>query len=271
MSPTPLAPGLRVVLAPNPGLMTGPGTNQYLLGDGDDAVQLDCAPLDAENVRRFDASGARPRTLVLTHIHPDHVGGALAWRARSRGTIAIHESRAGFPVAGEPLAAERRLVDGDEIVVPGGRLRVVHTPGHESGHCCLFDPERRWLFTGDTVLSTGTTVIAPPDGDMQAYFASLERLRALDAATIFPGHGPPIDDPAAILDEYVRHRRAREAQIVDAVGDGVETIPAMVERCYPDLHPGLRWAAGLTVQAHLTKLEREGRAAASADGRWRLV
>lgn len=271
MSTTRLAAGLRVVLAPNPGLMTGPGTNQYVLGEGDAAVQIDCAPLDAENVRRFETSGTWPRRLLLTHVHPDHVGGVPGWRTRTGGTIAIHESRRDVPVAGTPLAPEQLLRDGDEIPWAGGTLRVVHTPGHESGHCCLFEPARGWLFTGDTVLSTGTTVIAPPDGDMRAYLASLARLRALETTTIFPGHGPPIDDPAGVLDAYVAHRLAREAQILAAVADGVATIPEMVARCYPDLHPGLAWAAGLTVQAHLDKLAHEGRAAADAGGRWRTT
>ncbi|MCW5893609.1 MAG: MBL fold metallo-hydrolase [bacterium] len=214
---------------------------------------------------------ARPLRPDRRHGAPRaaRVGGAAAWRARCGGTVALHASRAAFAVAGTPLAPERLLHDGDEIPWAEGTLRVVHTPGHESGHCCLFEPTRGWLFTGDTVLSTGTTVIAPPDGDMQAYLASLERLRGLGAATIFPGHGPPLADPTAVLDRYLAHRRAREAQIAAAVAAGVETIPALVAHCYPDLHPGLRWAAALTVQAHLTKLARDGGAAVTADGRWR--
>ena len=150
-----LASGLRVALAPNPGLMTGPGTNQYLLG-ARDAVQLDVEPLDAENRRRLADEDVTVARLVLTHIHPDHVGGALDLDR----PLAVHRSRAAFSLAGRPLAPATLLDDGDEIPWSGGRLVVVHTPGHESGHCCLYEPERRWLFTGDTVLSTGTTEIA---------------------------------------------------------------------------------------------------------------
>ncbi len=261
-----LAPGLRVALAPNPGLMTGPGTNQYLLGSRD-GVQIDAAPLDAENRRRLAAADVTVARLVLTHIHPDHVGGALGLEV----PVAVHRSRADFAVAGRPLAPATVLEDGDEIAWPGGRLVVVHTPGHESGHCCLYEPDRRWLFTGDTVLSTGTTIIAPPDGDMAAYLASLRRLRALDLAVIFPGHGPPVEQPTALLDEYLAHRLARERQIVDALGEGPSEIAALVARIYLDLHPGLVWAAGLTVRAHLEKLAREGAVVAEPDGCFRIA
>ena len=157
----------------------------------------------------------------------------------------------------EPLAPDVLLDDGDEIALATGRLRVVHTPGHESGHCCYYDPDRRWLFTGDTILSTGTTVIPPPDGNMIAYLASLRRLRDLDLACIFPGHGPPIDRPYEKVTEYIDHRLMRERQIVDALGAGIDTVPAIVARLYADVPPVLHGAAGLTVRAHLEKLIAE--------------
>jgi glyoxylase-like metal-dependent hydrolase (beta-lactamase superfamily II) len=261
-----LAAGLRVALAPNPGLMTGPGTNQYVLGPGD-ALQIDAAPLDPENRRRLGAEGVTVTRLLLTHVHPDHVGGALDLAVPR----AVHRSRASFALAGRPLAPATLLDDGDEVPWPGGRLVVVHTPGHESGHCCLYEPDRRWLFTGDTVLSTGTTIVAPPDGDMAAYLISLRRLRALDAAVIFPGHGPPVDRPRALLDEYLAHRLLRERQILDALDGGPQAVTGLVARIYVDLHPGLVWAAALTVRAHLTKLEREGAVVAESADRFRRV
>ena len=264
-----LAPGLRVVLAPNPGFMTGPGTNQYLLGDGG-ALLVDVADLDGENRRRFDAAGVGVAGLALTHTHPDHVGGALAARMAFGMPIAVHRRHAGATVGGRPLAPERMLDDGDEIAFPGGRLRVLHTPGHESGHCCFYEPERRWLFTGDTILSTGTTVIAPPDGDMGAYLDSLARLAALDRAVIFPGHGPPIDRPHEKIAEYVAHLRMRETQVVDALAAGCTRIAEIVPRLYADVTPALHGMAGLSVRAHLDLLVAQGRVATDDGERFRL-
>jgi len=265
---TELADGLSVVCASNPGPMTGPGTNQYLLGTRV-GVQIDAAPLDAENRRRLARAPARAERLVLTHIHPDHVGGAVDMGV----PIAVHASRADCAPGGRPLAPATTLEDGDEIRYPGGRLLVVHTPGHESGHCCLYEPERRWLFTGDTVLSTGTSMIAPPDGNMIAYLASLRRLRGLALAVIFPGHGPPVTEPVALLDEYLAHRLLRERQILDVLGAGPAAVDALVARLYAGLHPALTWAAGLTVRAHLEKLEVEGAVVApsGAGDRFRLA
>ena len=262
-------PDLRVVVAPNPGLMTGPGTNQYLVGDGRPLV-IDAAPYDGENARRFTSAlaGERPDAILLTHIHPDHVGGAVALREATGAPVAVHRRRADFTPGGRPLAPDRLLEDGDEIPHTGGRLRVVHTPGHESGHVCYLDPDRRWLFTGDLILGTGTTIVAPPDGDMVAYLASLRRLGELDLARILPGHGAPIERPYEKIDEYLAHRLMRERQILAAVEAGVATVPEIVARLYADVHPGLHWAAGLTVRAHLGKLVAEG-AVAEEDDRFR--
>lgn len=254
-----LAPDIRVVLAPNPGFMTGRGTNQYVFGR-ERATVLDVAPYDAENARRFALAGGVAE-ILLTHIHPDHVGGVAALREATGAPVAVHRRRADYVHAGRPLAPARLLDDGDEIRHAGGRLRAVHTPGHESGHCCYYDPDRRWLFTGDLILGTGTVVIPPPDGDMIAYLASLRRLRTLDLVRILPGHGDPIERPYEKIEEYLAHRLGRERQIVEALAAGVETIPGIVAQLYAAVPAVLHGAAALTVLAHLQKLiaEREVR------------
>lgn len=163
------------------------------------------------------------------------------------------------------------LDDGDEIRFPGGRLVAIHTPGHHSGHLCYWEPDRRWLFTGDTILSTGTTVIAPPDGDMTDYLASLRRLQTLNACVIFPAHGPPIDRPADVIAEYIAHRLMRERQVADALAAGVGSPTEMVPRIYPDLHPVLAGAAAATARAHCEKLVADGVAVAEGGDRFRLA
>jgi glyoxylase-like metal-dependent hydrolase (beta-lactamase superfamily II) len=262
---------VRVVLAPNPGVMTGEGTNQYVIGRGP-ATVIDVAPYDDENARRLaDGIGGDVAQILLTHIHADHVGGARALADVLGAPVAVHRSRAGHATGGRPLAAGRLLDDGEEVVHGAGRLRVVHTPGHESGHCCYYDPDRRWLFTGDMILGTGTVVIPQPDGDMAAYLASLRRLRELDLVRILPGHGPAIDRPYEKIDEYIAHRLLRERQIVALLEAGGATVGALVARIYAGLPAILHPAAAMTVRAHLRKLVDDGVVRAVAEDRYQIA
>ena len=188
----------------------------------------------------------------------DHAGAAAALAART-GAEVLRFGPGGAVVEGFEL-------EGTEF-----RLLALHTPGHSSDHVCWLLEEERMLFSGDTVIDGSTVVIAPPDGDMAAYIASLERLgtRRLRLRSIAPGHGGVIEDPAARIAGYLSHRLNREADVVAGLEAGAVTVDQLVERIYVGLDPALLPAAAQTVHAHLVKLAAEGRVV-GADGAWHL-
>jgi glyoxylase-like metal-dependent hydrolase (beta-lactamase superfamily II) len=250
-----VSPLVRKVLAPNPGLMTGPGTNTYLVGRDDVAV-IDPGPDDSEE--HLDAVAAagdgRIRWILVTHTHPDHAPGAAGLKTRTGAEVLGFDECDGF-------VPDIAIGDGWALETAAFRLEAIHTPGHASNHLCYRLAGERLLFSGDHIMSGSTVVIAPPDGDMAAYLAALERVRALDIEGVAPGHGPFIEDPRAVIDYYVEHRRAREAAIAAALADaGTARVEELVEAVYTDvpevLHPIARWS----VWAHLRKLAAEGRA-----------
>jgi len=246
-----------VVLAPNPSLLTGPGTNTYLVGDGGELACIDPGPDDPQHLRNIEATvgamHARIGVVLLTHSHPDH-------RPLAR-TLA---SRAGAPLraldpgddGAEPLRG------GDTVLAGGTTLRAVHTPGHASDHLCFFDEASAQLFAGDHILSGMTTVISPPDGDMSDYMESLRRVLALRPAVIHPGHGRTIEDGVAAIEQYIAHRLEREAQVAEAVRRrGAATAPIeVVPEIYAAYPQALHAFAARSVEAHLDKLVRDGRA-----------
>jgi glyoxylase-like metal-dependent hydrolase (beta-lactamase superfamily II) len=246
-----LSPMVRRIVAPNPGFMTGPGTNTYLVGI-DEIVVVDPGPDDAGHLDAvLGCGGDRIRWIVLTHGHLDHAPGAPGLAART-----------GAPVLGmaEPdgVTLDQRLGDGDTIEATEFRLRAVHTPGHASDHLCYHLLEEHMLFSGDHINNGQTVVINPPDGDMTAYLASLEKLRKLRLRSIAPGHGHLIDDPKGKIDEYLEHRLDRERQILAVVkerpsGVSVDDIVATV---YGDsIVEALQPVAARTVLAHLLRLK----------------
>ncbi|MFC4067083.1 MBL fold metallo-hydrolase [Actinoplanes subglobosus] len=249
-----------LLLAPNPGPMTLDGTNTWILRapGAERATVVDPGPLDEGHLRRIAEHGPIERILI-THGHHDHVEGA----ARLSEMLGGAPVRAGSPVhclGGEPFDPSESI-DGN-----GLEIRVMETPGHTSDSVsflviCGTDlagcGTDRAMFTGDTMLGRGTTVVAPPDGDLGAYLGSLELLSAYPEVLMLPGHGPARGDTAERARFYLGHRRERLAQVAAAMAAGAETPGAVVDLVYPDLDPGLRFAAEWSAAAQLAYLRRE--------------
>jgi glyoxylase-like metal-dependent hydrolase (beta-lactamase superfamily II)/8-oxo-dGTP pyrophosphatase MutT (NUDIX family) len=262
---TRVSPLVHAVLAPNPGLMTGPGTNTYVVGSGEGCVVIDPAVADEEYVGTVAAVARGAAAILVTHRHGDHTGGVAALR-RAMGRDLPVRAWGGDSVDGiDPLALE----DGELLSAGAATLRALHTPGHASDHVCFYLEGAATLFSGDTILGEGTAVIAPPDGDMGDYLSSLERLRELHVERIFPGHFRPLSGGKDVVDGYLEHRRERERRIVGALEAGATTTDEVVARAYSDTPTELHPAAALSALAHLQLLERGGRVE-SADHRWRL-
>jgi glyoxylase-like metal-dependent hydrolase (beta-lactamase superfamily II) len=276
-----VAPGVRRLVAPNPGIMTGPGTNTYLVGEDRVAV-IDPGPDDDAHLDAIlEVAGDRVGWVVVTHTHVDHspLSARLA-AATGAEVLGFGPAPTGLAQAAGPTHPEgrghhlldahdlafipdRRLGDGDRLTTPELALTAVHTPGHASNHLCFELAGTGLLFSGDHVMAGSTVVIAPPDGDMAAYLTALERVRDLRPRRIAPGHGAMIDDPGAVLDDYLAHRRSREAQVLDALsraGTGGATPVDLVAVLYTDVPDALHPVARYSVWAHLRKLADEGRA-----------
>lgn len=265
-----VAPGLRMVLAPNPGPMTHWGTNTYLLGEGDVAV-IDPGPSDPAHLDAILAatSGERISHILVTHAHADHspLGREIA-RATGAPVYGFGPPEAGRSPVMARLAADglagggegvdrsfvphRALGDGDRIDGSGWSLEVLHTPGHFAGHLAF-----RWddtVLSGDHVMDWSSSLVSPPDGDIAAFMATSRRLRDLGAARFLPGHGGAIEDPEARLDWLISHRMAREAAIVERLSPHPQTIAVLTERIYTDIPSAMLPAAERNVFAHLIDL-----------------
>lgn len=250
--PRALSPLVRRILAPNPGRMTGPGTNTYLVGVDEIAV-IDPGPEDASHLEAIlGCGGDRIRWILCTHTHPDHAPGAAALRAATGAEVLAFRSRNGLEV-------DRRIGQDARIDATEFRLTAHHTPGHASNHLCFLLEEERMLFSGDHIMEGSTVVITPPDGDMAAYLDSLAKVRALRLRSIAPGHGHLITEPDRVIGWYIDHRLEREAQVLACVRREKRIrIPAIVDELYVGLVPELVPMARRSVHAHLLKLAAEG-------------
>ena len=267
---TELGPGIRRLVAPNPSMMTGPGTNTYLFGTEHVAV-LDPGPLIESHLDTIQRVAAAPiRWILVTHTHPDHSPGAMAL-AKATGAELI-----GIPApAGEQqdmtFRPDRVPADGDEFIVDDAVITAVQTPGHASNHVCYLHTGCNWLFTGDHVIDGSTVVINPPDGNMKQYIESLRKVKALECAALAPGHGDLIRDPDRAVDWIIDHRLEREAKVLIALRENPGLAPLdLVPYVYKDVNPRLFGLAERSLLAHLIKLDEDGRAVARNE-RWALL
>lgn len=232
-----------LIPAGNPSEWTGPTGNNTWLLPGCEPALVDAGVGDPRHVEALAAAlnGAALVRVLITHWHPDHVKGLPALRERWPGLTVVDAA-------------------GDAVPAGDGVLEIVPTPGHSPDHLCFFERASGDLYCGDMARRGGTIVIpARKGGDLRAYLASLERMRALAPTRLLPGHGPIVDDPIALIDEYVAHRQKREQQILQAMLDGARTVEDIVRRVYPALPESLSAAAADSVRAHLAKLRDDAK------------
>ena len=267
-----LSQRIRRITAPNPGMMTGPGTNTYLVGNTELAV-IDPGPAIPEHIEAIiqaaDAMRAPIRWILCTHTHPDHSPGANPLRdatdASVIGQIARHPQSqdAGF-------SPDEHWQDGDYLQTDEFTLRAVHTPGHASNHLCFYLEEEQVLFTGDHIMEGSTVVIAPPDGDMLAYMQSLRNLTKLPLQHLAPAHGNRIDHPLQIIEALIWHRTMRENKTLEKMQQlGPCTLDTLTPAVYDEVPSFLHGLARMSLLAHLQKLEKEQRVAVQ-DDIWRI-
>jgi hydroxyacylglutathione hydrolase len=236
------------VLAPNPGPFTGPGTNTWIVGDETEVVVIDPGPVDTTHAAEIESTirTRRVAAVIVTHTHSDHAPLANPL-ARSMSSPALGHA------PGPDFEPDERLFEGSVISFAGAALTVLHTPGHSDDHLCF--RLGNVLFTGDHIMGGSSVMV----DDLAAYMRSLRRLQGETFERLYPGHGPEVDDPAAVIDWYIAHRLQRDAEILAAVESGAVSVPDVVEVVYRDVDPSLHPLAARSVRAHLRKLADEAR------------
>ena len=274
-----VAPGIRRVIANNPGPFTFTGTGTYIIGQGEVAV-IDPGPDMTAHVDAILAGlkDEKITHILITHTHLDHSPAAAPLKAAT-GAETWGYGPHGGDQSGDKVEEggdwgfkpDHVIRHGDVIEGNGWSAEAVHTPGHTSNHICYQYREEKALFTGDHVMGWSTSVISPPDGDMKAYMASLRLLLDRDDRVYWPTHGTCIETPQDFVRAFIAHREDREAQIMACLKDGVTDIPAMVTRMYKDVPEYLHPAAALSVKAHLIHMEETGRVVADDAAQYRVA
>lgn len=272
-----VCPGINRLAVRTPTLPPATHTNSFLIGTDPFLLVEPASPYESENDWIMDqcrtriSNGCELRAIVATHFHPDHVGGAKVLCNELNVPFWGHAKtieRIGFA-----NVATRTLDEGDEITLGGDspiQLQVLHTPGHAPDHLCFWEPNLRTLIAGDMVASVGTILIEPDDGDMIEYLGSLHRLLELDAQTVLPAHGAPVQDAHEIFTRYIAHRLAREAKVQDALTSKLQSLEELVAIAYRDTPQNIWPIAQLSLHAHLIKLQAEKKAE-PVDRKWRFV
>jgi glyoxylase-like metal-dependent hydrolase (beta-lactamase superfamily II) len=281
-------PGVRRLLCNNPGPFTFKGTVSYIVGEGHVAI-IDPGPVDEAHIAALLAavSGETVTHIVVTHTHRDHSPAAAPLKVATGAPTfgeGPHRAARALDLAGAPrldsggdrdFRPDTALADGDVIAGEGFALEAIATPGHCANHMCYALKGTDVLFSGDHVMAWSTPVVAPPDGSMSDYMASLEKLARRSETTYFPGHGGAVTDAPRFVQQYIRHRKGREQSILRRLGKGETDIPSLVRAIYIGLDPRLTRAAGLSVLAHLEDLTARGVVATdgapSIEGRYRLA
>jgi glyoxylase-like metal-dependent hydrolase (beta-lactamase superfamily II) len=264
-----LGAGVRRIVAPNAGMMTGPGTNTYLLGTREVAV-VDPGPNDGTHLRAILEAAGQVRWVIVTHTHHDHSPLAKILAAETGATVI------GMPPPDDGRQDDsfipgRMPRDGETMQLGDVSLTAIHTPGHASNCVCYLSDVGRLLFTGDHVLQGVSPVILPPDGNMSDYLLSIEKLMAYDFERIAPGHGGVMEHGKAVLEELRLHRLGRERKVLAALRElDAATLDRLTQTVYDDVAPERHVWARLTLEAHLIKLVHDGRVRETG-GVWRVT
>jgi glyoxylase-like metal-dependent hydrolase (beta-lactamase superfamily II) len=275
----PAEPLVRRVLAANPSAFTFTGTQSYVVGAGSDVAVIDPGPLEDDHIAALLAAigDAEVRAIVCTHTHQDHSPAAAPLAERTGAPIIgcapfnIVDDGPRADASFDPsYRPDRVLADGERLSGDGWTLTAVATPGHTSNHLCYALEETGALFTGDHVMGWSTSVVSPPDGDMTAYMASLQKLHEREDRIYYPAHGPAVTKPRQLVRGMIGHRRQREAQILRQIEAGTDRIPDMVPQMYKGVDQRLWPAAERSVLAHLIDLEHRGRVGRYED-RWTIL